>query len=90
MEVPGVDHDVAAWGLPTITAMSSWSADEVLRFEFSQDERVCTVRVFGEIDVANAEELRRRLERALDATPEGLVVDLSGLVLSTRAAFANS
>lgn len=60
---------------PPVTVVS-FAPTEAPRSPSAPELRVVTVR--GDLDLATVEPVRARLEHALDARPDQLVVDLSG------------
>jgi anti-anti-sigma factor len=62
-------------------------AGSALRIDESRSGKVCVVAVGGRIDSTNAEQLMVRLKNLLASGENAVLVDLSGVIYLTSAAF---
>jgi anti-anti-sigma factor len=62
-------------------------AGSALRIDQSRSGNVCVVAIGGRIDSTNAEQLMTRLKELLASGEHALLVDLSGVIYLTSAAF---
>jgi anti-anti-sigma factor len=62
--------------------------DPTMDFEISSSDEVATLRLTGELDIANVDELEQAVSSVIEQQPTHLVVDVGGLRFADSSAIA--